>query len=549
MLAFALVWSVGWSLYIVPSNIQGGDLDALFAEATCFHYTLGDSAPAGAVGRWLDRRPHHPPLPVVYALASTLLPGGLNLANTRLAYALLHPLMILMIYLILRRGSSWPAAAGAGALISALCPTLAGWTRMDYPDSLTAAFILVTILVIGSIRLASPRGALLLGLVVGLGSLTKLTYTAMMIVPAVVYLWGHRRDRWAMLGAGLATSVVAISAGWWYASRPGLILENYLGSVSGGMVREPGGDLGLLEILTWGSGEGPSFWMRLHAYFGLHPDHALVQVLGLVGLVLALRRGTLRQELGMVATLSLLAGLGLHLLLVDIEQRYMIPLCAVACIGAGQLAGRIIASHRKGLLTFLLIGALPLAGMSLYLTFKPEREFDQYRHGLMHPLRHPDLLCRTLSRYHGEGRRAVVMPGDQHVNEQLVHMIPDCLLRYGLPQPLGRIWSDPYVFERTEMLPFMRHAESDRSQPLYMLLVYMKRGLRIMSPNIAMPVWQTFIWLRAHPHRTVALATHPDSQFEIQVEVVYPAGGKEQDLAPVLFPGTHRYLRKATSLD
>ncbi|MFN8535567.1 MAG: glycosyltransferase family 39 protein [Dehalococcoidia bacterium] len=290
------------------------------------YYAIGAAltfwADGGPPGSGIEPNPHA-------MVGVPLTPGNKNLAlhtaNDRWSGAGLAVLIIRFASLMMGAASIWlvhrlvllclPAApnlALGAAAIAAFTPEFLFISAAVNNDNLMT---LLGLLGVERIRAAvvapSPRRSALLGIVLGLAALTKLTGLGLLPLAAGALLWAawrRRSVRWLMLHGVIAFGVAAGIAGWWYVRNVVLYGEPTGLSMFLRIVNTRNPPPPIWELVA---GEIEGFRISFWALFGgvnivadppTYWFYDLVAVLALAGLVVVavrwLRAGSLRRYPG-----------------------------------------------------------------------------------------------------------------------------------------------------------------------------------------------------------------------------------------------------------
>lgn len=292
---------------------------------------------------WFGHSPVHPPLPALHAslVAAAL---GHSSDNAQVASLLLHGVLVVQVYRLAREGAGHQVTALLATALAATAPPIAAWYRVDYPEALVTVLLLAVLHQAANTDLQRARPALLLGLLVGLGALSKLSFLVVALVPAVYFIAASVRSKRALVNALLAVGVTALVSGWWYFSHLGQILDNLHNSTS----------------------TQATAWERAEFYLMRPPGNLLLTAAALLGLGLALYKRLLApRTLPWLLLLAYLPAWLAFTLVFDQWERYILPLlplsCLFAAVGVGWLLGRL-----QGWPARLALGvaALALAGVA-----------------------------------------------------------------------------------------------------------------------------------------------------------------------------------------
>jgi hypothetical protein len=298
---------------------MGGD--SLFHHCHDLATLLRQGRWAG-LGPWLFSTEVHPPLPYIVATLLAL-PLGFGLPAVRASGVLLHAAVVVQVFALARSVTGSRTVALLGAALAATVPMMAGWFRLEYHEPVIAVLVVATLQLAISTDLRAPGRAALLGLCLGLGALTKLSFDAVLLLPALIFLGARLRQVGprALAGAGIALAVTLILCGWWYATHLGMIVENWTMSTatSGGTVES-----------------------RLVGYLWRGQGNLTLTALGLVGVVVAYRERLVERLAWWLLVPTWLVGLGMFIIVFDFWGRYILPLLPVTCALAGVALGRLL---------------------------------------------------------------------------------------------------------------------------------------------------------------------------------------------------------------
>ena len=331
----AAAWVVGFGLWTVLGENRPTGHDSVFPTAyRGFRLLLGAPIDGETWARWIGAMDIHPPLPMLLGLVSGAL-FGMSLAAVRLGSVALHLVLLVQVYTLVRRLTGHRDAVALACWLVAVVPLVGAWMRCDYPEPLLSVLVIGTLQLAMRTSLHRPAQALLLGVVVGLGALTKLGYAVIMLPAAVLFVGAQVRRRRAQgasvgaLGVGLVLAVAGAMAvaGWWYLWHIDDIITNFHMSTQVSMP--------LSE--------------RLARYFWQPTGNLLLVGVALAGLVLArVRRTVPDRDLALVAG-TWLGGYAALTLLFDVMPRYIGPLHPLSCVLAALLFDAVTRGRsRKG---------------------------------------------------------------------------------------------------------------------------------------------------------------------------------------------------------
>lgn len=209
---FAAVLAVRWHSHY--SNVD----DYLYALQAQGYYDGLRDGPGGLLDAWRDYGTNTPLMPMLalpVAPASTS-PHVLVLVQIVPLLALVAGVRVLLGGLGVERRAAWVATAA----IATLAPVLAYAAMWHFALAATACTVWVAAAYARSERLARLRPALLLGLAVGLLSLTRVmapVYIVALAVPIAVDVLASGPDRLRRVGHGAGAAAVAavVAAPWW----------------------------------------------------------------------------------------------------------------------------------------------------------------------------------------------------------------------------------------------------------------------------------------------------------------------------------------------
>jgi hypothetical protein len=314
-----VVWVLGWGLWALSLDTSITVADSVFGAACGLHRIVREGS-WGQLGPWLHQADFHPPLPYLVAgLIAAPLGGGLF--AVRMSMVLLHVVAVFQVHRLARTVTGDRPTAVLAALLTAVTPVIAGWFRLDYHEPITTVVVLATLQVAVTTDLhRQRRRALLLGLLVGLGALSKLSYPAVLLLPALLFLGTRIRTARAAINAGLALLICLALSSWWYVQHIDSIIQNW-------------------QMSTTSQSVGVSF--KLLGYLVAPAGNAPLTLGAVAGIALAWRqRSVERGALGLLAFTWLL-GYAAFLLIFDYGGRYillLLPLSALFAAVAGIAA-------------------------------------------------------------------------------------------------------------------------------------------------------------------------------------------------------------------
>lgn len=370
-LLLVLGWFFAWDLRAVLLDQRPGLIssDTTVSDLVVFERMLDEE---GGFGAWVRRGHVKGPLAALLAYPIDLLLDDPLLA-TRLLGVLCHTLTLaLLAGLVLRLGGTRGGTLWAVLLLGAL-PASFGWFRMDFHEALVAPAVVGTLLAL-TLSPAQRRAGPLLGLAVGLGVLSKLSFPIFVAMPGLYHLAFRVRGLRAWLGVVVAALVALGIASFWLVPSFGEITQNMADSThaSEGWLYKM--DVYLLRI--------PGSWPLLLG--GI-----------LLGLLAAVRR---RSGLLAALTLTLPLVIALLLFVFDPWTRYIVPLfpvaAALAGLGLSVLPGLVRGRWRALLVSPPAAAVLAACVLGPYVHvnlrgLSHPRESREFHAGLVAPDRRP----------------------------------------------------------------------------------------------------------------------------------------------------------------
>lgn len=214
-----VLFSVAWSLWAVVLDQRPTGSDTFTPKLVDLAWSLEH----GQIVRWLRSEDPKGPVPAFLALPLLYLVGDGPLA-ARLLSVLSHVGLILLAFALGRQIAGRPSAGLWAALLCAGSPMVFGWCRLDYPEPLTALFVLAAL----ALMLRPRLPFLLLGLCLALGLMVKLSFAVLMVGPALWLLARQLRTQGARgllpLLACLAVFLAAVSP--WLLHNMRMVLVN-----------------------------------------------------------------------------------------------------------------------------------------------------------------------------------------------------------------------------------------------------------------------------------------------------------------------------------
>ncbi|MCC6616218.1 MAG: DUF2142 domain-containing protein [Anaerolineae bacterium] len=366
--------------------IEPGDWDQAYLDqlrANDFAPELLDNLPA------VQYEDHQPPLYYLLMAPIFALTDG-SLTALRLASAALGLITVICAYVAARQWRpQQPAFALSAAALVAFLPQYLGITASVNNDALAWALTGVTLVVtLYHLRdehvMTGIRTALWLGLLVGLGLLTKVSTLLLLPVVAFAFLLRWRRLRMSfgyLLGCVVVFGVIAVGLGalWWLRNLGVYGVPDFLGlaahdRVVVGQLRTEAliADVGVSEYLsralttTFHSFFGQLGWMALPLPGLVYIAIGLLLLVAIVGWFVR-RRSTdpvgtdITLVLAVMSILAILQYLYYNTEFVQFQGRYLfsglIPFALFVVLGWDGWRGRLLGRRPLGI--FVLVG-LPL---------------------------------------------------------------------------------------------------------------------------------------------------------------------------------------------
>ena len=368
LLVVLLLFFFAWDLRAVLTDNRPGATvsDTTLADVALLSQQLRNEG----LSSWFQRG--HVKGPLAALLVAALLPlvGDLLLA-ARLLSVLLHLLLLTLLFFVARRLTS---RAETGLLAVVLCATVPmqyGWFRMDFHDPLVAVALLLCLQLMGG-DLSRRSDALKLGLVGGIGLLSKLSFPVFVALPGLWFaITRLRRGGRRALHLLAAVLLALLVASWWLIPSWGSIVENIADSSQ--------------DQVTWLG--------NLQFYLLQLPGAAPFLLGAVAASVVAWRSAELDGDRLVLWLASLLGPLALFVVLFDQWSRYLLPLYPVAGLllacGITGLGGRIARRWPAAPLP-AVYAALALALLAQYCYFNvagitSEREPREFFLGMVSP--------------------------------------------------------------------------------------------------------------------------------------------------------------------
>jgi len=347
LLSALAIFIVGWDLWAVLADLRpsGGDT---FTNTTLHLYDhLTKENPWGFFSTDGPKGPFAPLL----SLPFLVLLGQVPLA-TRLVCVAAHGALVWQTYDLGRRLYGGPWTGLLASVMLSTSPMVFGWARLDFHECLLASVVTATLQLMVRARLDGPILSLLLGLVLGVGILTKLGYVVFMVAPGIWFVLRRLRGVRSGLYLLLTLGFMSLVAYKWVRNNMDTIMGNYHMTTS---FRE-------------------AWWLKAAAYVADPPTYLLFAA-GLAAVaVLWWKRLADRWVLALYVPF-----IGLSLvqfsMLFDYWTRYTVPLYPAASVLAAaglvlvlgrlpRLPARLLAAAFAGylLVSFVQLNLAPVVG-------------------------------------------------------------------------------------------------------------------------------------------------------------------------------------------
>ena len=312
LLLAQVLFFLGWGLRALLLDRQHTGGDSFTYQTLNLHHALVTEGLSG-IFPWMSGMGYKGPLAPLLALPLVGATGQMVL-GTRLLSLLAHGVALVQTHMLARHISGQPAAGQWAVLLLGTNQMVFGWTRMDFQESLLTTLLLTLILLLLRVRFTKARHGVLLGVLLGLGVLTKIGYLAFAVAPGCWLLARHVRDHRTLLRVALAAPVALAVAGPWAASNAGWIYRSFF------MVAHAADDLMADAVAYLGE---PSTW-------------ALLLGAGAGALLLFWLRPASRWPLALLVSF-ILGAVGLFVVLFEFWARYLMPIypAAAALTGSG----------------------------------------------------------------------------------------------------------------------------------------------------------------------------------------------------------------------
>jgi hypothetical protein len=209
VLSVLLVFLLGWDLWAIARDRRLRGTDTMIeAPVEVLQLCHGLDCPRAVLEAIHDSGAAKGPLPKLLVMLFVLLLGPTPFA-VRLLGVCAHGVLVLQSYDLGRR---LLPSAGAGlwaALVCGTFPLVYGLCRLGYYDSLAAVAVAGTLQVMLRASLERPGPAVLLGVTLAAGFLTKLTYGVYIVGPCIWFAARHLRSLRALAHAMLALTAMA----------------------------------------------------------------------------------------------------------------------------------------------------------------------------------------------------------------------------------------------------------------------------------------------------------------------------------------------------
>jgi hypothetical protein len=254
--ALLLLFFLAWDLRAVLTDGQIAHTDTTIEDAVLCRKAVRVGGAAGFL-QWAHENRKGPLAGPLVMMLDVVFDD--TLVAARMLGVLLHGLLLWLVCHLARRLSGrWSCGVLALVLTGTYCGVY-GWFRLEFHDSLLTVLTLATLW-----RMTLPinrvTAGLQLGLMVGLGLLSKMAFPVFIGLPGLWFLYSRVRDRRSLIGLGVAALVAACITAWWLI--PALQMLSQYASIS----TEPFGHGWLTKL--WGysvdiPGSGPFLALAL----------------------------------------------------------------------------------------------------------------------------------------------------------------------------------------------------------------------------------------------------------------------------------------------
>jgi len=259
---------------------------------------------------WGAKGPFTTSLTLLFSLLVGAAPVG-----GRLLSVLAHAAVMALCFSLGRKLTGRAVAGLWSAFVCGSAPLLFGWARLEYPEMVLAVLVLGAIHMVLRDRVDRPLPALAMGILFGLGIMTKLAFIAFMVVPGLWLLVRHLRGPrpGALFGLALTLVAMALTAGPWIVINWAEIYTNFFSSSTTS-------DLGVQD--------------KVFDYLTLMGVAPLLGAAAL-SLVLLWRGPLIRRDLLLLLGIFLACSMFLFMVVFDSWSRYIVPALPAAAVLAG----------------------------------------------------------------------------------------------------------------------------------------------------------------------------------------------------------------------
>ena len=309
LLSGLVLFLLGWDLWAI---LLDGRLK--LPDTFVMHtLQLQQALDHGALWAWLSNLGPKGPLGPVLSLPVLWL-SGMTPFSMRLITVLAHGALTLQSYDLGRLVWGKPSAGLWAAVLTGTCPFLFGICRLSYHDVLLGVAVVGAIQVMLRVKLDRPVPAAALGVVLGLGLLTKHSFSLYMVGPGLWFVARRVRGLRTLLNLGVMGVAMGAVAAVWAVPNGKAMFENLFANAS-------------LSSVPWSAELG--FYLSLPGSLPLFVA-AVLSAVWLGGVVRRIDLWTLALLLTFIPMV-----LGLHS--VTAAARYMIPVIPLWAVltGAG----------------------------------------------------------------------------------------------------------------------------------------------------------------------------------------------------------------------
>ena len=219
---------VAWDLWAVLSDLRITiSPDSSSPGTIQLRHLIFENWCANQLQHWLYT--HKGPALHLLALPLLLLIEQAPLSS-RILGVLLHGVVLWQVFCLCRGLGGDRRAALLSTILLGASPMVFGWFRLDFYEGLHSVIACAVLQMMIKVRLDRPGPAAALGLLIGLGVLTKNSFYLIMVAPALWFLWCRCRHlrSWPSLLALVATTALLVVP--WVVFKFSELVDNFFGS-------------------------------------------------------------------------------------------------------------------------------------------------------------------------------------------------------------------------------------------------------------------------------------------------------------------------------